>query len=52
MAADPQLAATILANEAQGTGIEFKELKNEMADNTNPSKDNCEGNISLKSEAC
>lgn len=51
MAADPQLAATILANEAQGTGIEFKELKNEMADNANPSKDNCEGNISLKSEA-
>jgi hypothetical protein len=29
MAADPHFAATILANEGQGTGIEFKELKNE-----------------------
>ena len=50
MAADPHFAATILANEGQGTGIEFKELKNEGADNTNPSKDNCEGNISPKPE--
>ena len=51
IAADPQFAATILANEEQDTGIEFKELKNEGADNTDSSKDNCEGNISPKPEA-